>query len=81
MPEQGAEEEVPSEEYSVMNIKHFKMIFNRALRVKSRDIERGKAMYLYLLAKIEKLLGNPDTYYAANLYFELVRTAHSTDNP
>ena len=31
------------------NIKHFKMIFNRALRVKSRDIKTGEKMFLHLL--------------------------------
>ena len=38
LPEEGSEEiEAPSEGHSLMNVKMFKMIFNRALRIKSRD--------------------------------------------
>jgi len=61
-----------------MNMKLFKMVFNRALRVKSRDLKQGSRMYTYLLARLERMLGTQDTYYAASLYFELVRTANST---
>ena len=32
-----------------MNIKMFKMIFNRAIRVKSRDVKQGEKMFLYLV--------------------------------
>ena len=75
-----AEVEVPPGSFIGMNMKMFKMVFNRALRVKSRDYSRGEAMFNYLIGRLEKLLGTPNTYYAALLYFELVRTANSTKN-
>ena len=53
------------------------MIFNRSLRVKSRDMESGTKMFHYLIKKLEQLLGTPNTYYAASLQFELVRTSQS----
>ena len=60
-----------------MNIKHFKMLFNRALRVKSRNSEQGEKMFLYLLTKLETILGTPNSYYAASINFELVRVANT----
>ena len=59
-----------------MTVKLFKMIFNRALRVKSRDVKQGEKMFLYLIDKLAALLGTPNSYYAASLNFELVRTAN-----
>ena len=34
-------------------------------------------MFLYLINQLESMLGTPNTYYGASLYFELVRTATS----
>ena len=60
-----------------MNMKFFKMVFNRALRIKHRDYNQGSKMFLYLIKQLERMLGTPNTYYSASLYFELVRTATS----
>lgn len=53
------------------------MIFNRALRVKSRDFSQGEKMFTYLISKLEHILGTENTYYSASLYFELVRVSNS----
>ena len=58
-----------------MNVKLFKMVFNRALRMKSRDSKVGEKMFLYLRERLATMLGTPDTYYASSLCFELVRTS------
>ena len=42
----------------VLNIKHFKLVFNRALRVKSRDLSRALVMFNYLLTQLEQALGD-----------------------
>ena len=63
-----------------MNIKMFKMIFNRAIRVKSRDVKQGEKMFLYLVEQLAEILGTPNSYYAASLYFELVKTANGQGN-
>ena len=34
-------------------------------------------MFLFLIRQLERMLGTPNTYYGASLYFELVRTATS----
>ena len=63
-----------------MNMKFFKMVFNRALRIKHRDFNQGSKMFLFLIKQLERMLGTPNTYYGASLYFELVRTATSLQN-
>ena len=63
-----------------MNMKFFKMVFNRALRIKHRDYNQGSKMFLYLIKQLEQMLGTPNTYYSASLYFELVRTATSLND-
>lgn len=60
-----------------MNMKMFKMIFNRGLRVKSRSTDQGSKMFNYLITRLAQMLGTQRTYYAASLYFELVRTSTS----
>ena len=77
LPESGAETATLTDGQICMNLKLFKMVFNRALRIKSRDHERGEQMFKYLLGKLEQMLGNANTYYASSLYFELVRTSNS----
>ena len=54
----------------------FKMIFNRAIRVKSRDTKIGEKMFLYLVDQLAEILGMPSSYYSASLYFELVKTSN-----
>lgn len=34
-------------------------------------------MFTYLIGRLAQMLGTADTYYAASLYFELVRTSNS----
>jgi len=34
-------------------------------------------MFLYLLTKLETILGTPNSYYAASINFELVRVANT----
>ena len=58
----------------------FKMIFNRAIRVKSRDTKIGEKMFLYLVDQLAEILGTPSSYYAASLYFELVKTSNILGN-
>ena len=40
-----------------MNIKFWKSVFNRALRIKTRKIKRGEAMFCYLDRKLTEMLG------------------------
>ena len=56
------------------------MIFNRALRVKSRDVKLGEKMFIYLISQLAETLGTPNSYYAASLNFELVRTENLSGN-
>ena len=63
-----------SPEATRMSMKFFKMIFNRALRIKSRSTPRGECMFRYLDKKLEKMLGSPNTYYQSGICLELVRT-------
>ena len=65
---------------SKMNMKLLKMVFNRSLRVKTRDSKRGEVMFKYLIDKLASILGTPDTYYSASLHFELVRTSNSNED-
>ena len=53
------------------------MVFNRALRIKHRDYTQGSKMFIFLIKQLDRMLGTPNTYYGASLYFELVRTATS----
>ena len=62
-----------------MNIKLFKMIFNRALRIKSRDSKVGEKMFIYLRERLATMLGSGDTYYDSSLCFELVRISTQHD--
>jgi hypothetical protein len=62
----------PFYEFPILNIKVFKLIFNRAYRLTSSDNDRAIELYSSLLQALEKLLPNvKDSYYEAKIRFEL----------
>ena len=63
-----------------MNMKLFKMIFNRALRIKTRKNKQGEAMFCYLDRKLQEMLGTPNSYYQSGICLELVRTQNKQDH-
>ena len=56
-----------------INMKVFKIIFNRAYRLKSSDTKVAKALMLWLEGRLSEMLEEEDTYYSTLLQFELVR--------
>lgn len=59
-------------EFPVLNIKVFKLIFNRAYRLTSFDNDKAIEIYKQLLLALEKILpGVKDSYYEAKIKLEL----------
>ena len=79
LPEVQLEPRDESPDAHRMSMKLFKMIFNRALRIKSRNTPSGECMFRYLDKKLEQMLGTQNTYYQAGICLELVRTENRQD--
>ena len=56
-----------------INMKVFKIIFNRAYRLKNSDTKVAKALMHWLDGRLSEMLEEEDTYYSTLLQFELVR--------
>ena len=54
-----------------MNIKFFKILFNRALRVKNFDVQRAETMFRYLIQQLSDMFNDSETFYAVKVMLEL----------
>ena len=63
---------MPKED-AVINIKIFKLIFNRAFRLKHSEPKAAVTILEWLQNRITQMLEEEDTYYVALISFELVR--------
>ena len=59
--------------FPVVNMKAFKLLFNRAYRMKGESPKQAIILLKYLLDQLHSLLGKEGTFYESKILFELVR--------